>query len=189
MAYKIERSNLGNNALPAADGVDRGAGQRLDLYGGQLGDHGRRGARDGTVAKLFYQDATLLGTDTTSPYSYSWRAATGTYTLTAKAYDNLGAIATGAAVTVKRGTGGDAVGERRLGGGAGDGHRAVPDLADEFDGCGADGEVRHERDGDQRDGLRCALRHGGHPRRRGRDASVHVTPVDDTLAKPRSRSS
>ena len=48
---------------------------------------------DGTVSKVqFYRDGVLLGTDTTSPYSYAWtNVPPGTYTLTARATDNLGA--------------------------------------------------------------------------------------------------
>jgi beta-glucanase (GH16 family) len=47
---------------------------------------------DGTVTQVdFYNGATLLGTDATSPYSYSWGSvAAGSYTLTAKATDNSG---------------------------------------------------------------------------------------------------
>ena len=57
---------------------------------------------DGTISKVdFYQGATLLGTDTSAPYSYSWaNVAAGTYSLTAKATDNGGATTTSAAVTV-----------------------------------------------------------------------------------------
>ncbi len=48
---------------------------------------------DGTITKVqFYRDGVLLGTDTTSPYSYAWtNVPVGTYTLTARATDNLGA--------------------------------------------------------------------------------------------------
>ncbi len=46
----------------------------------------------GTVTKVeFYVNGALKGTDTSSPYSYSWDTTTigdGTYPLTAKAYDN-----------------------------------------------------------------------------------------------------
>jgi hypothetical protein len=47
---------------------------------------------DGTVARVeFYSGSTLLGTDTTSPYSFSWTGvAAGSYTLKAIAYDNTG---------------------------------------------------------------------------------------------------
>jgi len=67
---------------------------------------------DGTVAKVeFYNGATLLGTATASPYTYTWtNVASGTYSLTAKATDNAGAATTSAAVsvTVNSGTGGTA---------------------------------------------------------------------------------
>jgi chitinase len=57
---------------------------------------------DGAIAKVeFYNGATLLGTATASPYSYSWsNVPGGTYSLTAKATDNGGATTTSAAVTV-----------------------------------------------------------------------------------------
>ncbi|MEO6327976.1 MAG: Ig-like domain-containing protein [Ginsengibacter sp.] len=45
---------------------------------------------DGTVSRVeFYNGTTLLGSDNTSPYTFTWNnAAVGTYTLTAKAIDN-----------------------------------------------------------------------------------------------------
>jgi hypothetical protein len=61
---------------------------------------------DGTVSKVdFYSTSgavtTLLGTDASSPYQFSWTGmAAGTYSLTAKATDNLGAVTTSAAVSV-----------------------------------------------------------------------------------------
>ena len=57
---------------------------------------------DGTVSKVeFYNGATLLGTSLTVPYSYSWSGvAAGSYTLTAMAYDNQGAVSTSVAATV-----------------------------------------------------------------------------------------
>lgn len=57
---------------------------------------------DGTVSSVaFYQGSTLLGTDTTSPYSFTWSSvAAGTYSLTARATDNGGATGTSAAVSV-----------------------------------------------------------------------------------------
>jgi Big-like domain-containing protein len=57
---------------------------------------------DGTVSKVdFYQGTTLLGTDTTAPFSFTWPAvAAGTYSLTAKATDNNNAVTTSSAVSV-----------------------------------------------------------------------------------------
>jgi hypothetical protein len=57
---------------------------------------------DGSVARVeFYRGGTLIGQDTSSPYTYTWSgAAEGTHVLTAKAFDNLGMAATSAAVSV-----------------------------------------------------------------------------------------
>ncbi|MBG8555974.1 carbohydrate-binding protein [Hymenobacter guriensis] len=57
---------------------------------------------NGTVSSVaFYNGTTLLGTDTSSPYSYTWTGvAAGTYSITAKATDNAGAVTTSSAVSV-----------------------------------------------------------------------------------------
>jgi RHS repeat-associated protein len=57
---------------------------------------------DGTIAKVeFYNGATLLATVTQAPYTYAWNnVAAGSYQLTAKATDNLAAVATSAVQTV-----------------------------------------------------------------------------------------
>ncbi|MGW3352061.1 glycoside hydrolase family 48 protein [Nonomuraea rubra] len=57
---------------------------------------------DGTVAKVdFYQGSTLLGTDTSSPYSYNWQnVAAGSYSITARATDNAGLVTTSAPVGI-----------------------------------------------------------------------------------------
>ena len=57
---------------------------------------------DGSISKVeFYNGTTLLGTNTTAPYTYSWtNVAAGNYTITAKAYDNAGATTTSAGVNV-----------------------------------------------------------------------------------------
>jgi GH18 family chitinase len=56
----------------------------------------------GTVASVaFYNGNTLLGTDTSSPYTFSWTGVgTGTYTLTTRATDNQGAVGTSSAITI-----------------------------------------------------------------------------------------
>lgn len=57
---------------------------------------------DGTINRVeFYSGATLLGTSTTSPYSYNWtNVAAGTYALTAKAVDNANLTATSSTVNI-----------------------------------------------------------------------------------------
>ena len=55
----------------------------------------------GTISKVgFYQGTTLLGEDTTAPYSLAWTATAGTYSLTALATDNNGASAASTAVNI-----------------------------------------------------------------------------------------
>ncbi|WP_432834820.1 glycoside hydrolase family 6 protein [Dactylosporangium sp. CA-092794] len=55
-----------------------------------------------TVSKVeFYNGATLLGTDTSSPYTFSWaNVAAGSYSLTAKVYNAANVTATSAPVSI-----------------------------------------------------------------------------------------
>jgi chitinase len=57
---------------------------------------------DGAVTKVeFFNGGAKLGEDTTAPYSFSWSGVVaGTYTLTARATDDLGATTTSAAATI-----------------------------------------------------------------------------------------
>ncbi len=57
---------------------------------------------DGSIAKVeFFNGSTKLGEDMTNPFSFSWSNITaGSYSLTARATDNLGATATSSAITV-----------------------------------------------------------------------------------------
>ena len=57
---------------------------------------------DGTISKVeFFNGATLLGSDVSAPYSFSWTAVpSGTYSITAKATDNNGAVTTTTSVSV-----------------------------------------------------------------------------------------
>jgi chitinase/chitodextrinase len=61
---------------------------------------------DGTVSKVeFFRGPTKLGEDLSSPYSHTWNAVpSGSYTLTAKATDNLGASTTSSIVNITVGT-------------------------------------------------------------------------------------
>ena len=62
---------------------------------------------DGSVVQVdFYNGTTLLQTVTQVPFTYSWNnIAAGSYTLTAKATDNLGASTTSSQITVNVTTG------------------------------------------------------------------------------------
>ncbi|MEO8520456.1 MAG: Ig-like domain-containing protein [Acidobacteriota bacterium] len=61
---------------------------------------------DGTVARVeFYNGTTLLNSDTSAPYSFTWSSVpTGTYAIKAVAFDNAGASASSATVTITVGT-------------------------------------------------------------------------------------
>jgi hypothetical protein len=63
---------------------------------------------DGTVSQVqFFQGSTLLGSTSTAPYSFTWtNVPAGTYSLTAKAFDNLNATGTSAPVTITVNPGG-----------------------------------------------------------------------------------
>ena len=63
---------------------------------------------DGTVTQVdFYQGTTLLGSDTSAPYSFAWTAvAAGSYALTAKATDNNSAVTTSSTVNITVNSGG-----------------------------------------------------------------------------------
>lgn len=58
---------------------------------------------DGTIGTVeFYAGATLIGVDTSSPYAAEWPAATvGVYSLTARATDDRGAVASSPAITIR----------------------------------------------------------------------------------------
>src|SRR5262249_39191440 len=57
---------------------------------------------DGTIAKVeFYNGTTLLNTDTTAPYAFTWSSVpAGTYAIKAVAYDNSGASTSSAASSI-----------------------------------------------------------------------------------------
>lgn len=57
---------------------------------------------DGSIRKVeFYNDSIKLGEDTTSPYSYNWRnVSEGSYSITAKAFDNAGISTVSSAVNI-----------------------------------------------------------------------------------------
>jgi len=68
-------------------------------------DRGIKGKAPSGIQKVeFYIDGTLVGADTTSPYTYSWNTDSlqygSTHTIQAKAYDNTGRVGVSPEVTV-----------------------------------------------------------------------------------------
>lgn len=62
----------------------------------------------GSVTKVdfYYNGTNLIGSDPVSPYSITWsNVSAGSYSLTAKATDNLGAVTTSSAVSISAGSG------------------------------------------------------------------------------------
>jgi len=57
---------------------------------------------DGTVTKVEFRDGTtLLGQDTSAPYSFTWKnVPPGNHSLTARATDNRGAVATSSPIGI-----------------------------------------------------------------------------------------
>jgi hypothetical protein len=58
----------------------------------------------GVTQVVFYDGASVIGSDTTAPYSVSWNltnASKGTHTLTARAHDAAGNVTTSAPISVK----------------------------------------------------------------------------------------
>ncbi len=66
---------------------------------------------DGSIQKVeFYEGSNKIGEDSTSPYSINWTGvAAGSYSLTAKTIDNLGASAVSSAITILVTNSGDPV--------------------------------------------------------------------------------
>ncbi|WP_211354886.1 glycosyl hydrolase family 18 protein [Tenacibaculum adriaticum] len=64
---------------------------------------------DGSITKVeFYNGATLLGEDTSAPYTYSWaNVSAGSYTISVKAYDNASSTATSSVAVTVSGSGGN----------------------------------------------------------------------------------
>jgi len=89
------------NALPTASITSLTNGQSF-LAPADITIAADAGDSDGTISKVeFFNGATKLGEDTTSPYGFSWNSvAAGSYTLTAKATDNRGAVTTSAIVSI-----------------------------------------------------------------------------------------
>lgn len=101
----VATDNLGQVSLPAtvnitvtssiankAPTITMGALSSLYVAGSAINLTATAADADGTVKKVEFYSNTgiLIGSDTTSPYSYTWIPAAGSYTVTAKATDNAG---------------------------------------------------------------------------------------------------
>jgi Big-like domain-containing protein len=93
--------NVGSNAVPSVS-ITSPANNASFTAPATITINASASDSDGSVSKIdFYQGTTLLGTDTTSPYSFAWNSVVaGTYSLTAKATDNNNAVTTSSAITV-----------------------------------------------------------------------------------------
>jgi chitinase len=98
-------SNLGGNVFPSVN-ITSPANNATFTAGTTITINANANDSDGSVSKVdFYQGGTLLGTDTSSPYTFSWASVpAGNYTLTARATDNLGAATTSSAIAITVGT-------------------------------------------------------------------------------------
>ncbi|MEO7600112.1 MAG: DNRLRE domain-containing protein [Opitutus sp.] len=100
-SFTITKSSGPGNVLPTVSITSPAAGATFNAPASITID-ATAADSDGTVTQVaFYQGASLLGTDTTSPYSFTWSGvAAGSYSLTAKATDNVGGIQTSTAIPV-----------------------------------------------------------------------------------------
>ena len=91
----------GSNQAPSVSISSPGAGASFTAPA-NIAIQATSGDSDGRVTRVeFYRGTTLIGSDTTSPYSVTWSGApVGTYTLTAKAFDEDGASRTSSCVSV-----------------------------------------------------------------------------------------
>jgi len=107
LTYSAYTIGAAANVNPTISITSPTAGSKIGL-GTQVTIAATAADSDGTVSKVeFYLNNTLLGEDTTSPYTYSWTPAglsTGNYTITAKATDNsLGnTTSTGVSVSITK---------------------------------------------------------------------------------------
>lgn len=107
VAFAVNGTPCGDAAAPQVSITSPAEGGTI-AAGSDLVIAATAAEQGGSIAKVeFYDGSALLGTDTTSPYSFTWtNVPSGDHTLTAKAYDATGASATSPAVHVTAGTGG-----------------------------------------------------------------------------------
>ena len=97
----------GSNVSPSVS-ISQPANNSTATAGTNLQINASATDSDGTISQVqFYNGTNLLGTSTTSPYSYIYTTIpAGTYTFTARATDNCGAVTTSTVITVTVSSGG-----------------------------------------------------------------------------------
>ena len=100
---EIEINNKvgGSNLLPTVN-ITAPANNSVLTAGGSININATASDPDGSITKVeFYQGSTKLGEDLTEPYSYTWsNVIAGSYSLQAKAFDNLGASDVSAVIDI-----------------------------------------------------------------------------------------
>lgn len=93
--------NPANNAAPTVSLTSPGGGATFTAPA-NITLQASAADSDGRITRVeFYRGSTLIASDTTSPYSATWSSApAGTYSLTARAFDEDGASTTSAAVSI-----------------------------------------------------------------------------------------
>ncbi|MEW7291501.1 glycosyl hydrolase family 18 protein [Aquimarina sp. 2304DJ70-9] len=106
-SVSITVNGSGGNELPTVSitspqsGATFTAGATIDIIANASDS-------DGTIERVeFYNGSSLLGQDTSSPYSYSWiNVSEGSYTITVKSFDNEGGEGTESVSITVNGSGG-----------------------------------------------------------------------------------
>ncbi|MBA3698502.1 MAG: DUF5060 domain-containing protein [Planctomycetes bacterium] len=100
-AVHITVSGGGGNVAPSVALTSPTAGQQFTAPGA-IRIIANASDSDGAVSRVeFLAGGSLIATDNSAPYDWTWNnVAAGTYSITARAYDNAGASTTSAPVTV-----------------------------------------------------------------------------------------
>jgi len=100
-AYSNEANATTSNLLPSVSVTAPSAGTVFTAPA-NITINASASDADGTVSKVeFFQGSTKLGEDLSAPYSFNWtNVAANTYSLTAKATDNLGGVTTSASIAI-----------------------------------------------------------------------------------------
>ena len=100
-AYSNEATAMTSNLLPSVS-LTSPSGGTVFTPPANFTINASASDSDGTISKVeFFQGSTKLGEDVSAPYSFTWTSVSpGTYSLTAKATDNLGGFTTSSAVNI-----------------------------------------------------------------------------------------